>query len=128
MEYYFKKTLKKNLRDTREKLNEALQKEGFGIISEINLHEKFKEKLDIDRRPYYILGACNPQFAHEALSLDEYLGLLLPCNVILFENQDGSTEIAIINAVTMMKIAGNKKLELLAEEVNKHLISAISLL
>ncbi len=126
MKYYFKRTLKSDIANVREKLSEALKNEGFGIISEIPLHEKFKEKLNIDARPYFILGACNPQFAHNALELDEYVGLLLPCNVVLFENPDESTEVAVISAVAIMKIAGNKELEAMAEKIDKHLISAIS--
>ena len=128
MEYYFKKTLKTNIVDVRKKLTEELKNEGFGIISEISLHEKFKEKLNIDRKPYFILGACNPQFAHNALGLDEYVGLLLPCNIVLFENEDESTEIAVINAVSMMNVTGNKEIESIAESVNKHLLSAFSAL
>ena len=84
-----------------------------------------KKKLDIDRRPYVILGACNPHFAHQALEMEEQLGLLLPCNVVVYENEAGGTVLAAIDAHAMMSVVENDELDGVASEVNPRLRAAI---
>lgn len=125
MDYYFKKTIDGPVKEVHDRTVEALKNVGFGVITEIDLEEKFKEKLGIDYKKYYILGACNPGFAHEALQMEEYLGILLPCNVIIFERDDMKTEVAVVNAVSMMKITGSEELAEVAETVNDRMIEAL---
>ncbi|MEP7336984.1 MAG: DUF302 domain-containing protein [Acidobacteriota bacterium] len=108
-----------------ERARETLKAEGFGVISEVNLKEKLKEKLGVDFRDYIILGACNPTIAHQALQLEAALGLLLPCNVVVYE-ENGQSVVAAIDAVKMMSIVGNPKLEAAAVEVNEKLRRAIA--
>ncbi len=105
-------------------VTETLKKQGFGVLSEIDVAATLKQKLGVEREPYLILGACNPQFAHEALQMEEQLGLLLPCNVTV-RRKDGKTFISAINAHTMMSVVGNDRLGGVAEEVNSRLLAAI---
>lgn len=98
----------------------ALSDEGFGILSEIDVAKTLKDKLDVDFRRYTILGACNPQLAHRALSADDDLGLLLPCNVVVAADPAG-TRVATIDAAAMMGVAGNPALGAIAAEVNARL-------
>lgn len=125
MDYYFKRTIDGPIDQVHTRTIERLKEVGFGVITEIDLEEKFKEKLGIEYKKYYILGACNPAFAHEALQMEEYLGILLPCNVIIFERDDKKTEVAVVNAVSMMKITGSDELAQVAEVVNEKMINAL---
>ena len=125
MDYYFKRTIKGSIEEVRDRTIEALKDVGFGVITEIDLEEKFREKLGIDYKKYYILGACNPGFAHEALQMEEYLGILLPCNVIVFEKENNETEVAVVNAVSMMKITGSDEIAEVAEKVNERLLQGL---
>jgi uncharacterized protein (DUF302 family) len=125
MDYYFKRTIEGPVAEVRDKTIEALKDAGFGVITEIDLGEKFKEKLGIDYKKYFILGACNPGFAHEALQMEEYLGILLPCNVIVFEKEKDKTEVAVVNAVSVMKITGSEELAEVAETVNERLLEGL---
>lgn len=108
-----------------ERVPEALKKEGFGVLTEIDVKETLKKKLDVDFRPYKILGACNPPFAHRALQETLDVGLLLPCNVVVYEGDDGKTVIAAIDAGAMMSVVGNDALEDVAKQVNPLLKAAI---
>jgi uncharacterized protein (DUF302 family) len=99
----------------------ALQLEGFGILFEIDLRGKLQEKLGVDFRNYVILGACNPLVAHRALLEETDLGLLLPCNVVVYEEPDGRSTVKVIDALQMMSVTGNRKLEEPAGEVNERL-------
>jgi len=99
---------------------EALKREGFGIITEIDVMKTMKEKLGVDGRPHVILGACNPKIAHAALGLEADLGLLLPCNVVVYEI-DGGTRVAVVNAGAMLGMVGNEQLSPLADEVQTRL-------
>ncbi len=103
---------------------EKLQEEGFGVLTKIDLKEKFKEKLGVDFREYVILGACNPTIAHQSLQEEMDLGLLLPCNVIVYE-QDGGSVVAAIDAKSMLSVTGNSNLEESASLINKKLVTAI---
>jgi uncharacterized protein (DUF302 family) len=103
----------------------ALKQEGFGILTDIDIQSTLKQKLDADVRPYRILGACNPGFAHEALQLEDKLGVLLPCNVIVRDAGAGSTEVAAVDPVVSLGRVGNPKLTSVAEEVRKRLERAL---
>jgi len=105
----------------REKVVEALKSEGFGVLTEIDVKATLKAKLDRDFRRYNILGACNPPLAHQALTADLYLGLFLPCNVLLFELDDGRVGVSFVNPMAMFKLVDNPALASLAEEVDGRL-------
>lgn len=107
------------------RLKDALKNEGFGVLTEIDLKAKFKEKLDKDFGEYLILGACNPSLAYGALEMDIDLGLLLPCNAVVYE-RDGKTVIALIDAEKMLSVTGSDELAGLATEVNEKLKRAMS--
>lgn len=110
--------------DALSRTREALKNEGFGVLTEIDMKAKLKEKLDKDFREYVILGACNPGFAYEALEHDIEIGLLLPCNVIVFEGDDG-TVVSAIDPEKAMSIAGDPAIEPIAEQVGAKLRRAI---
>jgi len=121
MDYYFTKILNLSFEDSVTRVTDLLKTEGFGVISEINLHEKFKEKLGIDYRKYRILGACNPGFAYKALQAEEKIGTMLPCNVLVIEKEDGRTEVSAVNPVASMMAISNPELEPIANEVTAKL-------
>jgi len=106
------------------RITETLKDEGFGILSRIDVHEKLKEKLDVDYRKYVILGACNPPIAYRGLEMEPELGLLLPCNVIVYE-KDGRSVVAGIDAVKMLSIVGNPALGEAAVQVNEKIRRAV---
>ena len=114
--YYFSKTLNTSFDQAIEKVTEALKAEGFGVLTDIDVKDTFKKKLGIDYRRYRILGACNPNFAYEALQKENKIGTLLPCNVIVQE-KDGSTEVAVVDPVSSMQTVENDELGKLAEQV-----------
>ncbi len=121
MEYYFIKTLNGSFDETVQNVKNSLKIEGFGIISEINIHEKLKEKLGVDFKRYRILGACNPGYAYKALMIEEKIGTMLPCNVIVIDQGDGTTEVSAINPVASMMAIQNNDLESLALEITEKL-------
>ena len=121
MAYYFTKTLARSFDETLAKLTEELKKEGFGILNEIDVKETLKKKLNVDFRRYRILGTCNPPFAYEALQAEDKIGILLPCNVIIQEKDDGQVEVSAIDPMETMKVVGNPKLAALAEQVQAKL-------
>src|SRR5260221_5985099 len=100
---------------------EELKKEGFGVLTEIDVKETLKEKLDVDFRKYKILGACNPSLAYKALQLEENIGVMLPCNVIVQETEDGTIQVSAINPLVAMQSVGNPKLSEVAEIVSEKL-------
>jgi uncharacterized protein (DUF302 family) len=99
---------------------EALKAEGFGVITEIDVKKTMKEKLDVDVPPHMILGACNPKLAHAAISVEPDLGVLLPCNVVVYETDSG-TRVTAVNAGAMLGMVGNDKLAPIADEVQERL-------
>lgn len=125
MEYYVETTLESDFKTAVERVKEALKKEGFGVLSEIDIHTTLKEKLDVDFRPYKILGACNPKKAYAALQVENNIGLMLPCNVIVQELQAGKVSVAAIDPVAAMKSVDNDKIEPIASEVREMLARAI---
>jgi uncharacterized protein (DUF302 family) len=118
--YGFSKTVDMPYEKAVEKATEELKKEGFGVLTTIDVKEKFKEKLGIDFKKYVILGACNPPFAHQALQVEEDIGLLLPCNVVVYE-RDGKSGVAFIKPTIAMGMIDNSELRKIAEEVEKKL-------
>lgn len=121
MKYNLSKKVEGSFEDTIVKITEELKKEGFGIITEIDLKEKFKEKLGVEFRKYTILGACNPKMAYEAIQHEANVGVMLPCNILVQEFLDGHVEIAAINPVASIGAVENKVLEPLATEVSHKL-------
>lgn len=111
MSYCFTKTTSLSYEQALAKVQEELKKEGFGILTEIDVKETLKKKLNVDFRRYKILGACNPAFAHQALQVESRIGTMLPCNVIVQEREDGQTEVSAINPIESMKTVANPQLE-----------------
>lgn len=122
--YGMQKRLAVSMEQALERAREALKTEGFGVLFEIDMKEKLKEKLGVEFRDYRILGACNPPIAYQALQEEITLGLLLPCNVIVYED-GGQSVVAAIDAKKMMSIVGNPKLDRAAETVNEKLARVI---
>jgi uncharacterized protein (DUF302 family) len=120
MSYYFSKKSALGFTEAIEKVTEALKNEGFGILTEIDVKETLKKKLDVDFRPYRILGACNPPFAYKALQAEDKVGIMLPCNVIVQEKENG-VEIAAVDPVASMQAIDNPKLSEIAGEIRKRL-------
>lgn len=110
MNYFFAKTIESSFDAAVEKITTLLKEEGFGVLTEINVQQTLKEKVGVAMPAYKILGACNPKFAHQAISTDPKVGLLLPCNVIVRETGQGKVEVAAINAKISMDTTGNKEL------------------
>lgn len=125
MSYYFSKTLKVSFDEAIAKVTEALKKDGFGIITEIDVKETLKKKLNVDFRKYRILGACNPPYAYKALQAEDKIGLMLPCNVILQELPGGKVEVAAIDPVASMAAVKNTKLGEVGKEVSAKLKAVI---
>ncbi|MBT2187166.1 DUF302 domain-containing protein [Sphingobium nicotianae] len=125
MTYYFAKTLAAGFNVAVARTTDALKQEGFGIITEIDVTKTFKDKLGIDFRKYRILGACNPALAHEALSLEDKVGTMLPCNVVVQETGDGRCEVAAIDPVASMQAIDNPALTQAAETVSQKLRAVI---
>lgn len=121
MEYYFSKTLKTSFDEAVQRTVEVLKTEGFGIISEINIHEKLKEKLNVDFRRYKILGACNPSYAYKALQAEDKIGTMLPCNVIVQELAANRIEVAAVNPIASMMAVQNPNLVGIANEITTKL-------
>lgn len=125
MKYYIEKTTNYSFEEAIEKVTEELKKEEFGVLSEIDIQEKFKEKLDVDYNKYKILGACNPPFAYEALKVEDKIGTMLPCNVIVRELDNGKTEIAAVDPVASMMALENDNLQEIAKKVKQRLQKVI---
>ena len=124
MAYYYSKLIRTDFDTAISRVTEELGKEGFGVVTTLNLQEKFKEKLGVEFRKYTILGACNPVFAHRALTMDDKIGTLLPCNVIVQQRKDG-TEISAINPQESMKGILSEELVEFAGKITAKLESVI---
>jgi len=125
MAYYFNTIISGDFDNIVEKVTELLKNEAFGILTEIDIQKTLKNKLDVNFRKYKILGACNPPFAHLALTAENKIGTMLPCNIIVQELEDNSIEVAAINPMVSMQAVKNKKLESIAEEVSSKLQNVI---
>ncbi len=121
MAYYFSKILTISFDEAVSKVTEALKKEGFGILTDIDVQATLKKKLDADFRKYRILGACNPPFAYKALQAEDKIGTMLPCNVIVQEIAEGTIEVAAIDPVASMQAIENPNLGGIAEQVREKL-------
>lgn len=126
MKYYNSRKMELNFEDSIKRLGEELQKEGFGILTEIDVQAVLKKKIDVDFRKYKILGACNPNFAHKALQVEENIGALLPCNFVVQENEKGEVFISSVNPLVSMQNVGNDGLTEIAGEVSAKLSLVLS--
>lgn len=125
MSYYFAKTVDMSFDDAVGHVTEELQKEGFGVLTEIDVKATLKKKLGVDFRPYMILGACNPNYAYKALQGEEHIGLMLPCNVVVQETPEGKIEVSAIDPVASMMAVENPDLGETAGEVRAKLKKVI---
>ncbi len=126
MAYYFNKIAKgRTFDEAIQHVTEELKKEGFGILTEIDVKETLKKKIDVDFKKYKILGACNPHFAYKALQSEDKIGVLLPCNVIVEEHENGEIEVSAVNPIASMSSVDNEALGDLAREVEQRLIKVI---
>lgn len=125
MKYYFSKTLDKSFDEAVESVTEELKKEGFGILTDIDVQSTLKKKLDVDFRKYRILGACNPQFAYQALQKESRIGTMLPCNVIVRETEEGDVEVSAVDPIASMQAVQNPELEGIANQVQAKLKSVV---
>ena len=120
MEYGFSKTIDLGFDEAISKVTDELKKEGFGVLTTIDVKDTLKKKINVDFKKYTILGACNPPISHRALQTEEELGLLLPCNVIVYE-KDNKTTVSFFDPMIMTKLINNKKIEPIAKEVKEKL-------
>jgi uncharacterized protein (DUF302 family) len=125
MSYHFSKVVDMSFEDALKRVTEELKKEGFGVLTEIDVKETLKKKLDVDFRKYKILGACNPGFAHRALQAEDKIGTMLPCNIIVQEQSGGKIEISAIDPIASMQAVENKDLGSIASEVQGKLKKVI---
>ena len=126
MTYYFSTIIEKPFGQVISKVTEELKKEGFGVLTDIDVKATMKKKLDVELKNYRILGACNPKFAYQSLQKEDKIGTMLPCNVIVQELDDGNIEVAAIDPSASMQAVQNQDLQGVAEEVRKKLQSVIS--
>ncbi len=126
MSYYFSKTVNENFDTAIEHVTGELKKEGFGVLTQIDVQETLKKKLDVDFKKYRILGACNPNFAYQALQLEDKIGSMLPCNIVVEENPDGTVEVSAVDPVASMIGVKNDSLGGVAMQVSDKLKKVIS--
>lgn len=126
MSYYFNRTIKMPFEEAITKVTEELKKEGFGVLTEIDVKDTLKKKLGVDFHPYRILGTCNPSFAYQSLQVEDKIGLMLPCNVIVQEISKGLVEVAAIDPASAMKCIGNPELTKIAEQVREKLNKVVT--
>lgn len=125
MNYYFSKTLDLSFDEAINRVTEELKKEGFGVLTEIDVKATLKKKLDVDFRNYRILGACNPPLAHQALQAEPHIGLMLPCNVVVQEDENGQTIVSAVDPVASMQAVENESLGEIAGRVGPKLQKVI---
>ncbi|MBU1680630.1 MAG: DUF302 domain-containing protein [Bacteroidetes bacterium] len=128
MNYYFTKTINSTFEDAIQKVTDELKKEGFGILTEIDVKETLKKKLNVDFKKYRILGACNPPFAYKALQAEDKIGTMLPCNVVVIEQAEDQIEIAAVDPVASMQAVGNESLSDIAFEIQSKLRRVVDIL
>jgi uncharacterized protein (DUF302 family) len=125
MSYGFSRTVPLTYEQAIERVTEELKKEGFGVLTTIDVKETLKKKLNVDVPKYVILGACNPPFAHKSLQIDDQMGLLLPCNVVVQE-KEGQTSVSVFDPLVMLKVMENENIRPIAEEVQQKLRRALA--
>lgn len=126
MGYYFSKIVKMPFDIAISRVTEELKKEGFGILTDIDVQETLKKKLNVDFQKYKILGACNPPFAHKALEVEDKIGLMLPCNIVVQEISNCEVEVAAIDPIASMQAVENPKIKEVAEQVRSKLRTVIN--
>ena len=125
MAYYFSKTLNTSFEEAENKVKEELKKEGFGVLTEIDVQATLKTKIGEDFRKYKILGACNPNLAHKALLAEAQIGTMLPCNIVIQENEDKKVEVSVVDPIKSMQAIKNQELESVATEAQGKLKKVI---
>ena len=124
MKYSYSKDIESGFEDTEHKIRDALMDVGFGVLTEINMKDAFKEKLNLEYKNYKILGACNPTLAHKALESESLIGILMPCNILLIDNENQSTKIVFPYAKSLLEVTDNDAISDLADKVDDLLRSA----
>lgn len=124
--YGIRKVTARTFDEAVEAITAALKEQGFGVLTEIDVRATLKKKLDVDFLPYVILGACNPPLAYKALQTERELGLLLPCNVIVYDNGDGTSTVSVIDPLQMVSVTNNPDLEPIAVDANARLRMALT--
>ena len=124
MKYSYSKDIKLSFEETENKVKEALMNIGFGVLTEINMKDAFKAKLDLEYKNYKILGACNPQLAREALDSESLIGVLMPCNVLIIDNENETTKIVFPNAKSLLEVTENNEIDILSDKVDDLMKSA----
>ena len=128
MKYGYGRQLSISMNEAEEKIRVSLQSQGFGVLTEIDVKSTLNEKIGVDFKPYKILGACNPNIAYQALTEEPEIGLLLPCNIVIWDNEDGTVNVSAIDAKKMLSVTGRDDLEELSTQVNGLLHAAIDAL
>lgn len=125
MKYGYSKKVDLSFDEAIEKVTNELQNEGFGVLTDIDIKKTLKKKLDVDFRPYRILGACNPQSAHKALMTEEEIGLLLPCNIIVYENKENEIMVSATEVDALLSLVGKPEINAVAKDIKKKLHNVI---
>lgn len=125
MAYYFNKSINADFESASDRIKEELMKEGFGALTEINLHEKFKDKLNKDFRKYRIIGACNPKISFEVLQYDDKVGTMLPCSVVVQETENGEIDVSVADPVESLKAIPDENVKRIVATVRDSVKSAI---
>ena len=126
MKYSYSKDISSNFQDTENKVRDALTDIGFGVLTEINMRDAFKSKLDLEYKNYKILGACKPNLAHEALQSESLIGILMPCNILVIDNEDNTTKIVFPSAKSLLEITNNSDIDQLSGKVDDLLKTAFN--
>jgi len=126
MTYYFEKNTNYDFDTAVKRIKEELQKEGFGILAEIDMKKTLKEKINADFMQYKILEACNPPFAYESLKAEANIGIMLPCNIVIRETKDQQTKVAVVNPVSAMQGVKNDKMDAIARQIQTKLKNALN--
>ena len=124
MKYSYSKDIKSGFENTERKVHAALMEVGFGVLTEINMKDAFRNKLNLDYKNYKILGACNPTLAHEALESESLIGILMPCNILIIDNEDQTTKVVFPIAKSLLEVTENNAIVELADKVDDLLKSA----
>ena len=124
MKYSYSKDIKSGFEDTERKVHTALMEVGFGVLTEINMKDAFRNKLNLEYKNYKILGACNPTLAHEALESESLIGILMPCNILIIDNEDQTTKVVFPIAKSLLEVTENNAIVELADKVDDLLKSA----